>query len=50
LKDARVRPHRRFARRGWIETDVESPDDVSRAVRWLRRSYRLIRGRTDAPA
>ena len=42
LKDARVRPHRRFARRGWIETDVESPDDVSRAVRWLRRSYRAM--------
>ena len=46
LADARVRPHRRFARRGWIETDVESPDDVSRAVRWLRRAYRATaRGR-----
>ena len=40
LADARVRPHRRFARRGWIETDVESPDDLARAVRWLRRAYR----------
>jgi hypothetical protein len=40
LADARVRPHRRFARRGWIETDVESPDDVARAERWLRRAYR----------
>ena len=41
LGDAGVRPHRRFARRGWIETDVETPDDVSRAVRWLRRAYRV---------
>lgn len=40
LADPRVRPHRRFARRGWIETDIESPDDVSRALRWLRRAYR----------
>jgi hypothetical protein len=40
LADPRVRPHRRFARRGWIETDLESPDDVSRALRWLRRAYR----------
>ena len=39
LADARLRPHRRFARRGWVETDVESPDDVSRALRWLRRAY-----------
>jgi Family of unknown function (DUF5519) len=42
LADPRVRPHRRFARRGWIETDVESPDDVSRALSWLRRAYRAI--------
>jgi Family of unknown function (DUF5519) len=42
LRDARVRPHRRFARRGWIETDVESPDDVSQAVHWLRRAYRAL--------
>ena len=45
LTDARVRPHRRFARRGWIETDVASPDDVSRAVRWLRRAYRAALAR-----
>jgi luciferase-like monooxygenase len=46
LGDARVRPHRRFGRRGWIETDVESADDVSRALRWLRRAYRTsLRGR-----
>ncbi len=34
-----VRPHRRFAGRGWIECDVDSPDVLSRAVRWLRRGY-----------
>jgi luciferase-like monooxygenase len=39
LADARARPHRRFARRGWIETDLESPDDVARGLRWLRRAY-----------
>jgi hypothetical protein len=39
LTDTRIRPHRRFARRGWVETDVESPDDVARALRWLRRAY-----------
>ena len=39
LADTRVRPHRRFGRRGWVETDVESPDDVARALRWLRRAY-----------
>jgi hypothetical protein len=39
LADPRIRPHRRFARRGWVETDLESPDDVSRALGWLRRSY-----------
>ena len=39
LADTRMRPHRRFARRGWVETDVEEPDDLSRALRWLRRAY-----------
>jgi hypothetical protein len=34
-----VRPHRRFAGRGWIECDVDSPDVLSRAFRWLRRGY-----------
>jgi hypothetical protein len=34
-----VRPHRRFARRGWVEIDVESPQDVSQALGWLRRAY-----------
>ena len=39
LKDTGLRPHRRFASRGWIEMDVASPDDVSHALRWLRRAY-----------
>src|SRR5438309_1381679 len=39
LADARVRPHRRFAGRGWIELDVEEPEDVGRALRWLRRAH-----------
>jgi Family of unknown function (DUF5519) len=39
LADSRVRPHRRFARKGWIELDVEGVEDMGRAVRWLRRGY-----------
>ena len=39
LAEAGVRPHRRFARRGWIELDVLGPDDVTRALRWLRRAH-----------
>ena len=39
LADARVRPHRRFSRKGWIELDVEGIEDMGRAVRWLRRGY-----------
>ena len=48
LVDPRVRPHRRFARRGWVETDVASPDDVSHALRWLRRAYTLTARRPAA--
>ena len=39
LADTRVRPHRRFARKGWIELDVEGIEDMGRAQRWLRRGY-----------
>jgi len=39
LVDARVRPHRRFSRKGWIELDVEGAADLGHAVRWLRRAY-----------
>ena len=39
LRDEGPRPHRRFAARGWIEMNVETPEDVSQALRWLRRAY-----------
>lgn len=38
-----VRPHRRFARRGWIECDIFGPEVVPTAVRWLRRAYDTAR-------
>jgi len=39
LGEAGIRPHRRFARRGWIECDVVEPGDLPGALRWLRRAY-----------
>jgi hypothetical protein len=39
VRDVEVRPHRRFARRGWIEVNVENDGDVTRALRWLRRAH-----------
>lgn len=39
LREAGVRPHRRFAQRGWIEVLIKSEEDVARAVRWLRRAW-----------
>jgi len=44
LGEARVRPHRRFARRGWIELDVDTPEDLAHALRWLRRAHALAKG------
>jgi hypothetical protein len=38
LREEGVRPHRRFAGRGWIELDVREDADVPRALRWLRRA------------
>jgi hypothetical protein len=38
LREPGVRPHRRFARRGWIELQIEGEDDVARALGWLRRA------------
>jgi hypothetical protein len=38
LREEGVRPHRRFAARGWIELDVRDDTDVLRALRWLRRA------------
>lgn len=43
LREAGVRPHRRFARRGWIEVDVATGEDVARALRWLRRAHAAAR-------
>ena len=40
LGEEGVRPHRRFASRGWIELDVRTDTDVARALRWLRRARR----------
>jgi hypothetical protein len=39
LREPGVKPHRRFGRRGWIELTIETPADVARALRWLRRAY-----------
>jgi hypothetical protein len=38
LREPGVRPHRRFAGRGWIELVIESDADVPRALGWLRRA------------
>ena len=38
LREPGVRPHRRFARRGWVETNIESDGDVGRVLKWLRRA------------
>ena len=38
LAEDGVRPHRRFAARGWIELDVRPESDVPHALRWLRRA------------
>jgi len=42
LTDPRLRPHRRFARRGWVELNLDTPEDLSLALRWLRRSYLAV--------
>ena len=34
-----MRPHRRFAGRGWIEYEVTGLRQVGVAARWLRRGY-----------
>lgn len=39
LREPGVRPHRRFARRGWIELTIADEHDLARALRWLRRAY-----------
>jgi hypothetical protein len=47
LRTPGVTPHRRFAARGWVECQVESPAAVPRALRWLRRSYEEVRSRPE---
>lgn len=39
LADEGVRPHRRFAGRGWVEVNIETDRDVTRALHWLRRAH-----------
>jgi hypothetical protein len=39
LREPGVRPHRRFARRGWIELQIADETDVGRALGWLRRAH-----------
>ena len=48
LREPDVRPHRRFARQGWIELSIEREGDVAGALRWLRRAWKAT-GR-DEPA
>lgn len=38
-----ITPHRRFANRGWVECEVVTSRDVGRAIRWLRRSYEMVK-------
>ena len=38
IGESGVRPHRRFASRGWIELDVRTETDIAQALRWLRRA------------
>jgi len=40
LREPGVRPHRRFARQGWVEIPVEQGADVDGALRWLRRAWK----------
>ena len=42
LREPGVRPHRRFARRGWIELTIGDEHDVARALRWLRRARAAV--------
>lgn len=48
LADRSIRPHRRFARRGWVELDVAEPRDLGRALRWLRRAWAIAQESGDA--
>jgi hypothetical protein len=43
LADPSVRPHRRFAGRGWVEFDLAEPALLPRALKWLHRGYAYVR-------
>lgn len=43
LKRRGITPHRRFARRGWIECQVDSTETLAAALSWLRRSYETVK-------
>lgn len=45
LASAGIRPHRRFAARGWIECDVAAAGELPRALKWIRRGYEYVRQR-----
>ena len=49
LRGPGVRPHRRFARQGWVEMDVATDADMTAALRWLRRAWTAARGEEPAP-
>jgi hypothetical protein len=47
LKTPGITPHRRFAGRGWVECQVESPAALRQTLRWLRRGYEEVRMRPE---
>ncbi|HEX6211222.1 MAG TPA: luciferase family protein [Methylomirabilota bacterium] len=50
LREPGVRPHRRFAGRGWVELTIESEADIPRALGWLRRARAAAARSDDAGA
>jgi Luciferase len=50
LASVGVRPHRRFAARGWIECDIVEPGELPRGLKWLRRGYEHLRRQRGAEA
>jgi len=51
LAEDRIRPHRRFARRGWVEITLDEPAHVSQALAWLRRAHAAaVRGSGEGDA
>jgi hypothetical protein len=49
LAGSGVRPHRRFATRGWVECDLAEPGDLPRGLKWLRRGYEHLVRRQGHP-